>query len=272
MRAESVNGLLEKLIINNIQKIPNVSLSFLLSGGLDSSLVLALVRKVYPNLPIMTFSLGKTDNHPDLINARKISKLFNTKHREIILSDKEFNDFLKKFNKIKQSNFKGDIYWYILCDYAKSFSNIIITGDGGDECYGGYWLHQYPLGHKENGIIKSFEEIHSKPKKHLENMVKTGFRDFDFKEKSNEKDYNDVWEYYIDMLKPEHIDIISYIAKNLNVTIFSPLCSNEIISFMRSLHYTERINKKIEKELSKKHLPNNIITRKKLALNEAMDF
>ena len=173
---------LEGIIINNIKKIPNVPLSFLLSGGLDSSLVLALLRKTYPNLPIMTFSLGKTKNHPDLINSRKISELINTNHKEVIPSDKEFDEFSLNFNKIKNSNFKGDVYWYILCSYAKKFSDIIVTGDGGDECFGGYWLHQYPLGHKENGEIKSFEEIHPSPKAHLEDMIQSGFRNFDFKE------------------------------------------------------------------------------------------
>ncbi len=261
---------LEKLINKNISKIPKVPLSFLLSGGLDSSLILALLRKANPHLPIMTFSLG-TKNHPDLINSRKISKLFGTKHKEIILSSKKFNYFLTEFNKIKKSDFKGDINWYILCSYARSFSNIIITGDAGDECFGGYWLHQHPLGHKETGFIKSFEEIHPRPKDHLENMVRLGFRDFYFKEKAEEKDYNSVWEYYIEMLIPEHIDVIAYIAKSLDVTIYSPLYSKEIISFMRSLPYTERLNKKIEKELAILYLPDYIITRKKLALNVALE-
>ena len=264
----SMNNL-EKIINNSISKIPKVPLSFLLSGGLDSSLVLALLRKAHPDLPIMTFTLG-TKNHPDLISSKQISQLFNTKHKEIILSSKEFSKFQVDFNKIKQSNFEGDVYWYILCSYAKSFSNVIVTGDGGDECFGGYWLHQYPLGHKETGSIKSFEEIHPKPKEHLENMIKLGFRDFDFKEKSDEEDFNSVWEYYIAMLGPEHIDIISYIAKALSVTIYSPLCSGEVISFMRSVPYIERINKKIERELASGYLPNSIIAREKLALNVAL--
>ena len=261
---------LERIINKNILKIPKVPLSFLLSGGLDSSLILALLRKANPNLPIMTFSLG-TENHADHINAKKMSKLFRTKHKEIILSSEEFNTFLVEFNKIKKSDFKGDINWYILCSYAKTFSNIIVTGDGGDECFGGYWLHQYPLGHKETGFIKSFEEIHPRPKNHLENMIKLGFRDFYFKEKSDEEDYNSVWEYYIAMLGPEHTDVISYIAKFLNVIIYSPLCSGEIISFMRSLPYTERINKKIERELALLYLPDYIIAREKLALNVALE-
>jgi len=266
----SMKNELEGIINKNISKIPKVPLSFLLSGGLDSSLVLALIRKIYPDLPIMSFSLG-TKNHPDLINAKKMSELFRTKHKEIILTSEEFNQFSSEFNNIKQSNFNGDVYWYILCSYAKEFSNIIVTGDGGDECFGGYWLHQFPLGHKENGVMKSFEEIHPRPKAHLENMIKLGFRNFYFKEKSTEEDFNTVWEYYISRLGPDHLDIISYIAKDLGVSIYSPLCSSEVISFMRSQPYTERVNKKIERELATLYLPNDIISREKLALNVALE-
>ncbi|MBE3135843.1 MAG: hypothetical protein IMZ43_00355 [Thermoplasmata archaeon] len=49
---------LENEIMKNIRTIPQVSLSLLLSGGIDSSLVLALLKKVYPKIPIHTFSLA----------------------------------------------------------------------------------------------------------------------------------------------------------------------------------------------------------------------
>ncbi len=145
---------LEKIIIRNIRKIPEIPLSFLLSGGIDSSLVLALLRNVYPELPISTFTLAKSKVYPDMVFARKIADLFETNHNEIILSDEEYRKFFTEYNKVKRYDFKGDINVYILSSFAREFSNIIVTGDGGDECFGGYWLHQYPLGHKETGTIK----------------------------------------------------------------------------------------------------------------------
>ncbi len=264
--------LLENIIIDEIRKIPKLSLSFLLSGGLDSSLILAFLRKIYPDLPIATFVLANTDEHPDLINAREIAKLFGTIHTEIVLSDNDVIKFSNEFNKIKKSDLKGDMNWFILFSYAKSFSNVIVTGDGGDECFGGYWLHKYPLGHKENGAIKSFEEIHPKPKEHLKNMVVLGFRDFYFKNKSDEEDYRTVWEYYVAMLTPEHIDIMSYISDHFNIKVYSPLCSDKLISFMRHLSYTKKIGKNLEKELASKYLPESVVHRKKLALNAALEL
>ncbi len=196
---------LEKIIIRNIREIPEVPLSFLLSGGIDSSLVLALLRKVYPQVPIATFTLAKSKDYPDVLFARKIAELFETEHNEIILSDEGYSKFLDEYNKVKRYDFKGDVNVYILCRFAKAFSNIIVTGDGGDECFGGYWLHEYPLGHKETGMIKSFGDIHSTPRKYLMEMVNMGFRDFLYKEKSQEEDYDAVWEYFVKILAPRHL-------------------------------------------------------------------
>ena len=129
---------LEKIIIQNIQEIPKAPLSFLLSGGIDSSLLLALLRKVFPEVSISTFTLAKSKDYPDMIFARKIADLFETNHNEIILSDREYRKFLIEYDKVKRYYFKGDINVYILCCFAKEFSNIIVTGAGGDEGFGGY--------------------------------------------------------------------------------------------------------------------------------------
>lgn len=263
---------LKTLINEEIRKIPEIPLSLLLSGGIDSSLILAFLRMAYPDLPIATFTLAGTDKHPDLINARRIAKLFKTIHAEIIPSDKDIENFSNMFDKIKKSDSKGCLNWFILFNYARLFSNIIVTGDGADECFGGYWLHQYPLGHKETGDINSFEEICPRPKKHLENMIESGFRDFLFKDKSNEGDFNAIWEYYVSRLYPDHIEIMSYIADHFGLTIYSPFCSDELISFMRGLSYTDRINKKLERELALEYLPESIIYREKLALNIALNY
>lgn len=263
---------LENIIIQNIKEIPKVPLSFLLSGGIDCSLVLALLRKVYPKLLISTFCLGKSKDQEDIIFAQEIANLFKTKHTEIILSNDEYNEYLQKYNKIKKYNHKGNINWYILLNYAKKFSNIIVTGDGGDECFGGYWLHKYPLGHKENGKIKSFEEIHSNPKEHLKEIFNIGLRDFLFKGYSQKEDYNTVWEYYIKTIHEKQIDPLLHIANNLNVQIYSPLFSEELIDFMRHIPYPKRIDKKLERELALKYLPKSIIKRKKIALNVALDL
>lgn len=262
---------LEKRIIQNIRKIPPAPLSLLLSGGIDSSLVLAFLRKVYPHVPISTFTLAKSKDYPDIIYAREIADMFKAKHQEIILSEEIYLNFLSKYDKVKKYDFKGDINVYILCSYAKRFSTTIVTGDGGDECFGGYWLHEYPLGHKGTGNIKSFEEIHPTPRKHLEEMVRMGFRDFLFKEKSNAEDYDAVWEYFIKCLAPKHLAPLLHTAELLHIQVYTPLFSESFLSFIRTLPYTERISRKIEKQLALRYLPESILERKSIGFDIALE-
>lgn len=262
---------LENIIIQNIREIPQVPLSLLLSGGIDSSLVLALLRKVYPHVPISTFTFAKSKDYPDIVFAREIADLFGTEHNEIILTNEIYRNFLIEYDKVRQYSFKGDINVYILCSFAKKFSNVIITGDGGDECFGGYWLHEYPLGHKETGSVKSFEDIHPAPRKHLEEMVRMGFRDFLLKEKAQAEDYDAVWEYFVKCLAPKHLAPLLHTANVLNINVYTPLFSESFLNFMRTLPYYERIGRKIEKQLASMYLPESIVERESIGFDIALE-
>ena len=262
---------LEKSIIQNIMEIPEVPLSVLLSGGIDSSLILALLRKIYPKLPISTYSLAKSEDYPDIVFSRRVAEMFGTEHNEIILSDKEFDKFLSEYNKVKRYDFKGDVNVYILCSLARASSNIIITGDGGDECFGGYWLHKYPLGHKETGTIESFKEIHPISRKYLKEMVDMGFRNFLFKEKSQKEDYDAVWEYFVKIMAPVHLAPLWHTAKVLNIQTYTPLFSEELINFLRNQPYTERIGRKLEKELASVYLPDSVVERESIGFDAALE-
>jgi asparagine synthetase B (glutamine-hydrolysing) len=263
---------LEDIIVRNIKRIPEEPLSVLLSGGIDSSLVLALIRKTYPDVQIHTFTLAKSTEYPDIIFARKMAKMFGTKHHEIILSEKEYRSYEKDFSKINIYNLRGDINVFILCSIAKEYSNLIVTGDGGDECFGGYWIHEYPLGHKETGAIKSFEEIHPESAMHIKEMVRLGFRDCLFKENSAPEDYEAVWDYFIERLAPKHLAPLQNTADTLKIRVFTPLWSESVLDFMRLLPYNEKIGRKIEKELSRKYLPDSVIERESIGFDIAIAF
>jgi asparagine synthetase B (glutamine-hydrolysing) len=263
---------LEDIIIRNIRQMPEKPLALLLSGGIDSSLVLALVRKTYPNIPVSTFTLARAKDYPDIIFARKVAEMFGTTHNEIILSEQQLLEYQTQFNNINKYGFKGDINVFILCSIAKGYSNIIVTGDGGDECFGGYWLHKHPLGHKETGRIMCFEEIHPIPRKHLEEMFRTGFRDFLYKEKAEEKDYKAVWEYFVKELAPKHLAPLRHTAEILDIEVFTPLWSNSVLEYMRRMPYSIKIGRKIEKKLAKNYLLESIIERESIGFDVALDI
>ena len=235
---------LKQLISAEIEKIPNTKpVALLLSGGIDSSLVLSLLRETQPFLSILTFTIARDKNYPDILFARKIAQIFNTQHYEIIPSPEEIDKFTSEFKKISrgEEKHKGNLNLYILCKLVRRCTNILVTGDGGDECFGGYWLHEYPLGHRETGQITCFENIHPDTKKHLEEMVRLGFRDFLYKAKSEREDYEAVWEYFVEVMLPRHLEPLSYTSKILDIDVYTPLFSKALLNFMRTLPYIERL-------------------------------
>lgn len=266
-------NILKSLILDNISELPDSPVSMFLSGGLDSSLVLSMFRHVRPNQIIYTFTLANAPDHPDVEFAAQMATMFKTTHHFVLMSDADLKLHEVAYNKIKKYEYPGMINWYILCNYARFLpTNIVMTGEGGDECFGGYYLHEYPLGHKENGNIKSYEEIHCKPRAHIDAMISMGLRDFKFKEKSDAEDFNAVWDYYISVFKPEQLNPLVHVASHFGLTIHHPLYSVNIVKFMGDLPYQFRIRKSLQRELAIGYLPESIIYREKYNLPSALNY
>jgi hypothetical protein len=102
-------------------------------------------------------------------------------------------------------------------------------------------------------------------------MVKLGFRDFHYKAKSTEEDYKAVWEYFVNILLPNHMEPLLHTAKAFNLDVYTPLFSSELTDFLRTIPIQQRINRKIEKALSSKYLPKSIIERKSMGFDVALE-
>ena len=129
---------IEKLITDEIiAKInPEKSkISLALSGGIDSTLVLALIRKQFPKIPIETISIKFADSIDESMFASKTAEYFETNHS--IISIENFLQELPKAIYISKKPF-WDLHWYYVVKKASSLSNCLVSGDGGDELFGGY--------------------------------------------------------------------------------------------------------------------------------------
>jgi asparagine synthase (glutamine-hydrolysing) len=139
---------LKTLMRESVQKrlISDVPLGAFLSGGVDSSLVVAIVAKELGR-PIKTFSLGfeNTDETEHLF-AREIAEYLGTDHHEHILKPQELGFVEEIASMLDEPN--GDsscLPTFLLCQYARQFVTVALSGDGGDEMFGGYGRYRDTL-------------------------------------------------------------------------------------------------------------------------------
>jgi asparagine synthase (glutamine-hydrolysing) len=117
----------------------------LLSGGLDSSLIAALVANYFRKnkKQIETYSIG-LENSEDIKHARVVANYINSKHTEIIVTEKEMFDIIPEvINAIESydtTTVRASIGNYLIGKYiaANSDAKVIFNGDGSDELFGGY--------------------------------------------------------------------------------------------------------------------------------------
>ncbi len=130
-------NILKKIIEK--QLIADVKTGVFLSGGIDSSLVTALAQK-QSNTKISTFSIGfdvKDYDESDI--AKKTSKLLNTNHHEYIMTSSDLINILEKKTLMDEPFYDVSQYpTYLLSKFTAQHVKVCLSGDGGDEIFGGY--------------------------------------------------------------------------------------------------------------------------------------
>jgi len=151
---ENINKHISNYLHTSVIKRCNTTerpVACLLSGGLDSSLVAALVSnyfREYQNRQIETYSIGLKESE-DIKYAKIVADYIGSNHTEIIVTEREMfeaiPEVIKAIESYDTTTVRASIGNYLIGKYisANSDAKVIFNGDGADELFGGYlYMHK----------------------------------------------------------------------------------------------------------------------------------
>jgi len=125
--------------------ISDVPLGAFLSGGLDSSLIVAMMSRL-TDIPVKTYSVGfRNFQSSELPYAKKVADRFKANHHELVLEPDEFCKHLDKLTWMRDSPLseRSDIPMYLLAVEARKTVKVLLSGEGSDELFAGYPKYAY---------------------------------------------------------------------------------------------------------------------------------
>ncbi len=143
-RSDPEPALVEELLARlgeavRLRLISDVPVGALLSGGLDSSAVVALIRRVSSG-PIRTFSIGfDRPDYDETRYAREVAQHLGTEHHELVVKPDAVSgvpQLVWHYNEPFADS--SALPSLALCEMARGFVTVALSGDGGDEAFLGY--------------------------------------------------------------------------------------------------------------------------------------
>tara|TARA_R110001592_G_scaffold29350_16_gene106715 strand:+ start:1264 stop:3234 length:1971 start_codon:yes stop_codon:yes gene_type:complete len=139
---ENIQETLKSLLGQAVKErmLSDVPIGSFLSGGIDSSLITALMQEQSPK-PIRTYTIGFEDeDFNEAGYAKAVAKHLGTEHQSHIVTSEEARSIIPDLCEIYDEPFSdiSQIPTYHVCKMAKQEATVVLSGDGGDEIFCGY--------------------------------------------------------------------------------------------------------------------------------------
>jgi len=283
---ELIENLILKDISKNLESLNPKKLCIALSGGVDSTLILSLIRKSNPDLEIEAISIKFANSVDETINASKIAEKFEANHH-IIDIDNYLSELPKAISLIKQPFW--DLHWYYVVKKSQSLSKLLASGDGGDEVFGGYTFRYEKFLSLTTSDSTPLEKVKAYLSCHERDRVPD--QEYLFGPKSNftwNSIYHSLLPYFDNSLsRLEQVFVADYngkllynfnpinakITKSFGVTVIAPLLNQNVINYGIKIptifKYDESTNvgKIPLRQLLVKNQADSLISKEKLGFN-----
>jgi asparagine synthase (glutamine-hydrolysing) len=158
---EELRELFSRVVSSRL--MADVPLGAFLSGGIDSSLVVAMMSRE-ARQPVRTFTIGYDDPaYDESVHAAEVAQRLGTAHRCDRVTPAEAREAIMQMPTVYDEPFadSSQIPTYLVSHTARKAVTVALTGDGGDELFGGY--HRYFVGQRAFPVIRSVPGLVRRP-------------------------------------------------------------------------------------------------------------
>jgi len=256
----------------------DTNVGVLLSGGLDSSLIVALAKDKFPNLK--TYSIGFDDDQEEkgseFYFSDQVVEKFNTNHKKFIINNESvLHKLPDAFKSMSEPMVAQDaIAFFMLSELVSKEVKVVLSGQGADEAFAGYFWYQniaLEKNHHKNFAKHYFDRSNDE----MKSFLNINF-DEDFSLKMIEKNFKDIGSESL-LRNVLNFDITTLVVDDPvkrvdNMTMAwglearVPFLDHKLIELSSNIDaniHLKRNGKKLLKDISDNLLPNEIISRKK---------
>ncbi|GAA4898882.1 asparagine synthase (glutamine-hydrolyzing) [Flaviramulus aquimarinus] len=249
---KDVKALMYESVVS--RSVSDVPIGTFLSGGVDSSVV-SLCLSQFKSTPIDTFSIGFEEKGFDETDKSQIvAKMLKSNHHEFIISEKDLEEDISKIllNFDEPFSDSSSLPTFIVSNRTQKYAKVALTGDGGDEVFGGY--NKYYMGKMNDRYTKFIPKaLHGSLVKLGTPLLKTSTDNRGRKYKINRllNSVNYEGDYYWDIISLGHTQnsLHKYLLPNLlDNDIFSSYIKSTGIKGPKTLTEFRKIDKHISLE------------------------